>query len=100
MQTPTCRTPKNGVRTAGLACSPSGQACWPCTPVRRACRPCTPSGQACTAGTPVRPGSRTQRDGSDVIIAIWARSCDPAKQKRRPKGHMVNGPLAASPNRQ
>ncbi|PLW25418.1 hypothetical protein PCANC_27568 [Puccinia coronata f. sp. avenae] len=52
------RTPTNGVRTAGLACGPSGQACWPCTPVRRACRPCTPSGQACTAGTPVRPGSR------------------------------------------
>ncbi|PLW56324.1 hypothetical protein PCANC_04029 [Puccinia coronata f. sp. avenae] len=51
------RTPTNGVRTAGLACGPAGQACWPCTPVWRACRPCTPSGQACTAGTPVRPGS-------------------------------------------
>ncbi|PLW33190.1 hypothetical protein PCANC_23528 [Puccinia coronata f. sp. avenae] len=52
------RTPTNGVRTAGLACGPAGQACWPCTPVWRACRPCTPSGQACTAGTPVQPGSR------------------------------------------
>ncbi|PLW42910.1 hypothetical protein PCANC_17755 [Puccinia coronata f. sp. avenae] len=52
------RTPTNGVRTAGSACGPAGQACWPCTPVWRACRPCTPSGQACTAGTPVRPGSR------------------------------------------
>ncbi|PLW57309.1 hypothetical protein PCANC_02435 [Puccinia coronata f. sp. avenae] len=40
----------------------------------------------------------TQRDGSDIIIAVWARSCDPAKQNRCPKGHMVNGPLAASPN--
>jgi hypothetical protein len=47
-----------------------------------------------------KPSRSTQRDGSDVIIAVWARSCDPAKQNRRPKGHMVNGPLAASPNRQ
>ncbi|PLW46814.1 hypothetical protein PCASD_06005 [Puccinia coronata f. sp. avenae] len=46
---------------------------------------------------PVRLCS-TQRDGSNVIIAVWARSCDPAKQNRCPKGHMVNGPLAASPN--
>ncbi|PLW04825.1 hypothetical protein PCASD_26761, partial [Puccinia coronata f. sp. avenae] len=28
------RTPTNGVRTAGLACGPAGQACWPCTSVR------------------------------------------------------------------
>ncbi|PLW15254.1 hypothetical protein PCANC_18509 [Puccinia coronata f. sp. avenae] len=58
VQTPACRTPTNGVRTAGSACGPAGQACWPCTPFWRACRPCTPSGQACKAGTPVWPGSR------------------------------------------
>ncbi|PLW26550.1 hypothetical protein PCASD_25074 [Puccinia coronata f. sp. avenae] len=28
------RTPTNGVRTAGSACGPARQACWPCTPVR------------------------------------------------------------------
>ncbi|PLW38647.1 hypothetical protein PCASD_08209 [Puccinia coronata f. sp. avenae] len=41
----------------------------------------------------------TQRDGSDVIFTIRARSCDPANQNRRPKGHMVNGPLGALSNR-
>ncbi|PLW12168.1 hypothetical protein PCANC_17214 [Puccinia coronata f. sp. avenae] len=48
----TVRTPTNGMRTAGSACSPAGQAC--------------------TAGTPVQPGSRLREPGWTGVRAVHA----------------------------
>ncbi|PLW40168.1 hypothetical protein PCANC_18255 [Puccinia coronata f. sp. avenae] len=87
-------TPTNGVRTAGLACGPAGQACWPCRPVWGACRPCMPSGQACTAGTPVRPGSRKPLESRGLREPLGALIRVPfGTLIRVPNGTLIRVPL-------
>ncbi|PLW32238.1 hypothetical protein PCANC_17996 [Puccinia coronata f. sp. avenae] len=85
VQTPACcmphavRTPTNGVRTAGLACGPAGQAC--------------------TAGMPVRPGSRNPlelrglREPLGALIRVPSGTLISVPLGRVPLGTLIRVPL-------